>query len=284
MGEEETIRDKFALLETELDERARRMWTATEALSLGYGGVSVVHRATGVAISTVRRGINELMEPGRPAVGRVRRLGGVRKTATTTDPTLVSDVKVPVDSSTRGDPESPLRWTIKSVRRLSAELGAQGHEASHVLVARLLRDSGFSLEANRNVREAGAHPDRNLQFEHINRQVKARLRRREPVTSVDTKKKELDGSFKNAGREWHRKGKPAEVNSTISLSPNSARPFLTASTTSPGTRAGSVSEWTTILLSSSSRLSGAGGASSEPRGTHDLGGVTVHRGERQGFE
>ncbi len=206
------IREKFELLSSELDERARRAWAATEALSLGYGGLSVVHRATGIALSTIRRGIEELTESDRPTLKRVRRPGGGRKSATSTDPSLVSDLEILVDSSTRGDPESPLRWTIKSLRRLSLELRAQGHQASHVLVARLLRDLGFSLQANRKVREGGTHPDRNLQFEHINRQVKGRLHRGEPVISVDTKKKELVGSFKNTGREWHPMGKPPEVN------------------------------------------------------------------------
>jgi hypothetical protein len=128
------------------------------------------------------------------------------------DPYLVSELEALVDSSSRGDPESPLRWTIKSLRRLSMELGSRGHQVSHVVVAHLLRDLGFSLQANRKVREGGTHPDRNLQFEHINRQVKGRLRRGDPVISVDTKKKELVGSFKNAGREWHPMGKPPEVN------------------------------------------------------------------------
>jgi hypothetical protein len=212
MKAEETIREKFELLSLELDERGRRAWAATEALSLGHGGLSVVHRATGIAISTIRRGITELTESDRPAMERVRRTGGGRKSTTTTDPSLISDLELLVDPSTRGDPESPLRWTIKSLRRLSTELRVQGHQASHVLVARLLRDLGFSLQGSRKVREGGTHPDRNLQFEHINRQVKGRLRRGEPVISVDTKKKELVGSFKNAGREWHPKGKPPEVN------------------------------------------------------------------------
>jgi len=212
MEAEETIREKFELLSPEFDERARRAWAAAEALSLGYGGVSLVHRATGIAISTIRRGITQLTESDRPAMERVRRPGGGRRSATKTDPSLISDLELFVDASTRGDPESPLRWTIKSLRRLSTELRAQGHQASHVLVARLLRDLGFSLQANRKVREGSTHPDRNLQFEHINRQVKGRLRRGEPVISVDTKKKELVGSFKNAGREWHPNGKPPEVN------------------------------------------------------------------------
>jgi transposase len=208
---EQTVREKFDLIVPELDERARRAWAATEALALGFGGVSIVHRATGIAISTIRRGVTELMEGNRPAPDRVRRPGGGRKPATETDPHLLSDLEKLLEPSTRGDPESELRWTIKSVRRLAAELRDSGHQVSHVLVARLLRELGFSLQANRKVREGGTHPDRNAQFEHINREVKKRLRRREPSISVDTKKKELVGSFKNPGREWYPQGKPPEV-------------------------------------------------------------------------
>jgi hypothetical protein len=209
---EKTIREKFDLLIPELDERSRRAWAATEALAVGWGGVSTVHRATGLAISTIRRGIEELSSANRPPQDRVRRVGGGRKATTATDPSLLKDLEALLEPSTRGHPEGPLRWTIKSVRRLAGELERRGHAVSHVLVAGLLRDLGFSLQANRKVREGGKHPDRNAQFEHINRQVSARLRRGEPAISVDTKKKELIGSFKNAGREWHPKGQAPEVN------------------------------------------------------------------------
>jgi transposase len=209
---ERTVREKFELIEPELDERARRAWAATEALALGYGGISAVHRATGVAVSTIRRGIEELSSTDRPAADRVRRPGAGRKRATTKDPNLLQDLESLLEPSVRGDPESPMRWTTKSLRRLANGLVAEGHEASHVLVARLLRELGFSLQANRKVREGGKHPDRNAQFQHINSQVKTRLRRGEPVISVDTKKKELVGAFKNGGREWHKEGKPPEVN------------------------------------------------------------------------
>jgi hypothetical protein len=209
---EQTVREKYALLERDLDERARRAWAATEALSLGYGGVSIVHRATGLAVSTIRRGVSDVTSGDRPAPQRVRRPGGGRRRAAEKDPGLLSDLEKLLEPSTRGDPESPLRWTIKSVRRLAAELEKQGHSASRTLVARLLWESGFSLQANRKVHEGGKHPDRNAQFEHINRTVKDRLRRGEPAISVDTKKKELVGSYKNAGREWHREGQAPEVN------------------------------------------------------------------------
>ena len=211
MEAEQTIREKYELLERDLDERARRVWAATEALALGYGGVSIVHRATGMAVSTIRRGISDVTSRDRPAPQRVRRPGGGRKRATEKDPSLLADLENLLESGTRGDPESPLRWTIKSVRRLASELEKQGHLASRTLVARLLRESGFSLQANRKVREGGEHPDRNAQFEHINRTVRARLRRGEPAISVDTKKKELVGNFKNAGREWHPEGQAPEV-------------------------------------------------------------------------
>ena len=212
MGAEQTVREKFDLITRELDERARRAWAATEAIALGYGGVSIVHRATGIAISTIRRGVKELMASDHPAPERVRRPGGGRKRTTETDPDLRADLDALLAPSTRGDPESPLRWTIKSVRRLASELQRAGHHVSHMLVARLLREKGFSLQGNRKVREGGRHPDRNAQFEHINRQVTARRRRGDPTISVDTKKKELVGAFKNAGREWHPEGQAPEVN------------------------------------------------------------------------
>ena len=209
--EERTIQEKFELLERELNERSRRAWAATEALALGHGGISAVHRATGLAVSTIRRGIRDLTSADRAIPDRVRRQGGGRKCKAKMDPTLVGDLDRLVDPSSRGDPESPMRWTIKSVRRLAIELQAGGHDVSHVLVARLLREMGFSLQANRKVRQGGRHPDRNAQFEHINEKVQAQLGRGEPAISVDSKKKELVGDFKNAGREWHRRGQGPEV-------------------------------------------------------------------------
>ncbi len=211
MEQERAIREKFGLLEGGLDERARRAWAAAEALSLGYGGISAVHRATGLAISTIRRGIRDVTSADRPPPGRVRMPGGGRKRKAEADKTLLSDLEELLDASTRGDPESPLRWTIKSVRRLSVELHAMGHDVSHVVVAGLLRELGFRLQANRKMLEGRQHPDRDAQFEHINRRVKAQLMNGEPAISVDVKKKELVGDFRNAGREWHRKGRSPEV-------------------------------------------------------------------------
>jgi hypothetical protein len=170
-----------------------------------------VHRATGLAVSTIRRGVGDVASPEGLAGGRVRRHGAGRKRKVDEDGTLLDDLDRLVDPMTRGDPMSPLRWTAKSVRRLAEELGVRRHAVCHVTVARVLRQMGYSLQANRKVHEGGRHPDRNAQFEHINEQVKRRLRRGEPVISVDSKKKENVGDFKNAGREWHREGQAPAV-------------------------------------------------------------------------
>jgi hypothetical protein len=202
---------KFKRLAGVLDERARRLSAAAEAEVYGAGGISVVARATGLARTTIRRGLKEL-KSGQPLdPGYVRCSGAGRKRRVDEDPTLLSDLEGLIDPDTRGDPESPLRWTVKSVRNLARELREMGHHVSRQLVDELLNGLDFSLQANRKVREGGKHPDRNAQFEFINRRVKSFLRRREPGISVDAKKKELVGSYKNAGREWHKKGKPEEV-------------------------------------------------------------------------
>ena len=194
-----------------LDERARRFWAGAEAKSAGRGGVTAVARATGLSRLTVARGLREL-DSGVPVRGgRVRRPGGGRKAARSLDPALTRVLDELVEPAARGDPQSPLRWTCKSTRRLAKELRAAGHQASHTLVAQLLRDSGYSLQGNRKTREGGAHPDRDAQFEFINARATRRLARREPVISVDTKKKELVGAYKNSGREWHPKGRPEHV-------------------------------------------------------------------------
>jgi len=208
------IRERFALLAGELDERTRRLVAAAEALTLGRGGPSVVARATGVSRRAIREGIWELTgAPTAARVGprRVRRPGGGRKPAVLRDPTLLADLERLVEPVTRGDPESPLRWTCKSVRKLATELGQQGHPVSHRVVAEALHALGYSLQANRKTREGGDHPDRDAQFAHINRQVAAVLARGDPVISVDAKKKELVGDFKNGGREWQPKGTPESV-------------------------------------------------------------------------
>jgi hypothetical protein len=194
-----------------MTERSRRIWAATEAQALGRGGISAVSRATGIDRNTIAKGLKELGSPETLAPERVRRAGGGRKRTSVIDPTLVGDLERLIDPQTRGDPASPLRWTCKSVRKLADELKRKGHQVSHKLVAALLHEMGYSLQANRKVREGKNHPDRNAQFERINRRVRHRISRRQPVISVDCKKKELVGDFKNTGREWHPKGQPEEV-------------------------------------------------------------------------
>lgn len=215
MAEYETIREKFKALRPVLHEQARRLWAATEALGLGRGGISAVAQATGLSRPTIRAGIRELRtgrlaSPGAEAA-RVRRPGGGRKPAVEQNATLLSDLEALVEPSTRGDPQSPLRWTCKSVRRLAAELEAKGHGVSRQLVSRLLHQADYSLQGTCKTREGGQHPDRNAQFEYIARQVRDFQTRGQPVISVDAKKKELVGDFKNAGREWRPQGQPAEV-------------------------------------------------------------------------
>jgi len=206
-----TVR-RFKLLEKHLDERLRRCVAAAEAAALGPRGISIVSRATGVSRRAIRRGLTELREAAGPSPrGRIRRPGGGRKRARAKDPTLGRDLEQLVEPTTRGDPESPLRWTCKSVRQLAAELQRQGHQASHQLVSELLHELGYSLQANRKTLEGTSHPDRNAQFEYINRQVRAFLRTGDPVISVDTKKKELVGHFKNGGREHRPTGDPERV-------------------------------------------------------------------------
>lgn len=211
----ERIRGKFQALNAVLDERSRRQWAATEARECGYGGVTAVAAATGLARDTIAAGIRELeyrtRHPREPVAERLRRRGAGRKPVTDSDPTLVAALEALVEPLTRGDPESPLRWTCKSTRRLAVELTGQGHRVSYRTVAWLLHEAGYRLQANRKTREGQQHPDRNAQFAFINRQVQRFQQRRQPVISVDTKKKELVGDFKNGGREWCPEGTPAEV-------------------------------------------------------------------------
>jgi transposase len=209
--DEVVIGDKYRLLAGGLDERGMRRWAAAEALSLGRGGTAAVARATGIAESTIRRGRRELACEERPEAGRVRRRGAGRKPLTETDPTLLADLERLVDDSSRGDPEAPLRWTAKSLRNLASELRGQGHEISAASVAPLLRRLGYSLQANAKTREGAKHPDRDAQFAHINETVATALKEGRPVISVDTKKKELIGDFKNGGRELRPKGEPEQV-------------------------------------------------------------------------
>jgi transposase len=211
MVDEVAIGDRFRALAGELDERRRRLWAAAEARACGRGGIAAVARATGISEGTIRSGLRELEAGERLGPGRVRRPGGGRKRLADKDPTLLADLERLVDRDSRGDPESPLRWTAKSVRRLAGGLRELGHKVSFRTVARLLRELGYSLQANAKTREGSSHPDRDAQFAHINDTVKAALEAGQPVISVDTKKKELVGDFKNGGRELRPKGSPVPV-------------------------------------------------------------------------
>jgi hypothetical protein len=212
----EGIRTKFELLRPLMNERLRRQWAACEALTLPRGGAALVAEATGLSRTTIWAGRKELraqaeLSPADAPPDRARRPGGGRHLVEDADPTLIRDLEALVEATTRGDPPSPLLWTCKSTRNLAAELKRLGHRVSHVTVAALLHDRDYSLQANCKTREGKQHPDRDAQFEHIGRQVRAFQRQGQPVVSVDTKKKELIGDFKNPGREWHRRGHPEEV-------------------------------------------------------------------------
>lgn len=208
---EKAIKQRFDLLAKELNERTRRLLAASEAMTIGRGGIALVSRATGLSRKAISSGIKQLQEEASVGPGRTRRAGGGRKKTVTKDLSLGEDLEELVEPVTRGDPESPLRWTCKSVRKLAAELNQQGHQISHQLVSELLHNLGYSLQANRKTHEGGEHLDRNAQFEQINAQTKIFLAQGEPVISVDAKKKELVGDFKNAGREWHPEGEPEKV-------------------------------------------------------------------------
>jgi hypothetical protein len=209
------IHQRFLMLENCLDERLRRLVAAAEAKVLGYGGVSVVARATGVSRRAITVGLAEIERGVKPVASsfpmRIRREGGGRKKVTDLDESLKTDLEALIEPMTRGDPESPLRWTCKSLRRLAQELNAQGHEISHSVIGDVLHEMGYSLQANQKVKEGGSHPDRNAQFEFINRRTRRELARGNPVISVDTKKKELVGDFKNFGRQYRPKGDPESV-------------------------------------------------------------------------
>ena len=213
MIDDAAIKLRYAALAPVLDERGRRRFAAAEALAAGRGGVTAVARITGIARSTIDRGLAELRGEAEPdaAPDRVRRKGGGRRPLVVTDPTLLTDLKDLVEPATRGDPTAPLLWTAKSLRNLAAGLRELGHRIGHNVVADLLRDLGYSLQANRKTREGTNHPDRNAQFGYINRKVKQAQAAREPAISVDTKKKELVGDFKNGGREYRPKGQPEPV-------------------------------------------------------------------------
>jgi transposase len=211
MADTAAIAARFQALSPLVDERVRRLLAAAESQAIGKGGISAVARATGISRPVIRQGIAELKDPSRLQPGRIRLPGGGRKKAVDKDATLKRDLETLLESTTRGDPEAPLRWTCKSVRQLTAELKRMKHQVSHQVVADLLHALGYSLQANRKTKEGANHPDRNAQFEHLNGKVKWAMQRRQPVISVDTKKKELIGDFKNNGREWRPQGQPERV-------------------------------------------------------------------------
>ena len=211
----EGIQLRYAALSPLMNERMKRQCAAAEAQSYGWGGVRAVCVAMGISHNTLRKGLRELVlrkkRPGMPITTRLRQPGAGRKRATDADPDLAAALERLVDPATREDPQSPLKWTCKSTAQLAKDLTRQGHPVSPRTVGRLLKAAGYSLQGNRKTKEGGAHPDRNAQFEHINATVKQFQRRKQPVISVDTKKKELVGDFKNGGREWRPQGAPEEV-------------------------------------------------------------------------
>lgn len=207
----ELIRSKFIDLESELDERGRRRWAAIEARSLGRGGISAVAQATGISDRTIRTGLNELNAKESLSSERQRRTGGGRKSRSFEQPELLQALDEMISPCSRGDPTNPLRWTCKSTRRLATELQSAGYQVSASTVRQLLKESGYSLQANRKTLEGKQHPDRDAQFEHINSRVKARKRRGEPALSVDTKKKETLGNKSNVGKSYEPKGCPRQT-------------------------------------------------------------------------
>ena len=211
MVDEVAIGVKFRALAGEFNERQRRLWAASEARAAGRGGIAATARATGMAVDTIRKGIGELESGESIGAGRVRKPGAGRKPLSETDPKLLVDLEQLVEGDRRGDPESLLLWTSKSVRHLAGGLRELGHRVEYVTVAKLLRSLGYSLQANVKTREGRQHPDRDLQFRRIDRTCRQALKDRQPIISIDCKKKELVGDFKNAGREWRPKGEPELV-------------------------------------------------------------------------
>jgi DDE family transposase len=205
------IKKRFEKLTPYLDERLRRLVAAAEALAIGRGGITAVARETGLCRESIRNGCLELENTDKSSPSRIRRVGAGRKRTIDQDPTLRVDLERLVDPVTRGDPESPLRWTCKSTRQLASALIGMGHKTSHRMVAELLHNLGYSLQSNRKTLEGNSHPDRNAQFEHIYQQVKCFQASGDPIISVDTKKKELVGQFKQAGQEWQPVGQPESV-------------------------------------------------------------------------
>ena len=211
MDREDAILMKYQLLAPEMTERTLRLFAAAEAKVWGRGGISGVSRALELSRARIYRGLQDLEEEEKLEPERIRRQGGGRKSRVEEDPTLKRDLERLVSPYTRGDPESPLRWTCKSIRQLAKELTRKGHQTSHRMVAALLREMGYRLQANRKTIEGKQHPDRDAQFKYINQKTQKQQRAGQPVISVDTKKKEKVGDFKNAGREWYPQGHPEKV-------------------------------------------------------------------------
>ena len=217
MDIESAVRERYKNLEWALDERLRRLYAAAEAKAIGHGGITLVQKATGVARGSIKQGLKELLPSQRTPSGdssnqRIRRIGGGRKASVKDDAKLLAALESLVEPVTRGDPESPLRWTCKSLRQLESELRSQGYAVSHTSIGVLLKKLGYSLQGNRETLEGGDHPDRNAQFEFINERAKDAMHNGQPVISVDTKKKELVGQYKNGGKELRPIGNPEEVN------------------------------------------------------------------------
>ena len=213
---EQSLARKYNALSPHMDERTRRIWAAAEARELGYGGEAIVHRATGLDPKTISRGDSDLKEqdhPLLPAEGsrRIRKKGGGRKPLRVQNASFISKLDALIDPTVRGDPMSGIRWTCKSTRTLAKELCQKEQKVSHMTVKRELKRQKYSLQGNRKTDEGSSHPDRDAQFRYINDTVTAFQRRGEPVISVDTKKKELIGNYKNGGKEWLPKGKPSDV-------------------------------------------------------------------------
>jgi transposase len=219
------VRRKYLLLDEYLNELTRRFWAATEAMSLGYGGIAIVAEATGISRRTIERGLRQIKNGDVPTSKRKRRPGAGRKSAEKKQPGLMDALEALVEPLTRGDPESPLRWTCKSTRRIAGELQKEGWTISNCLVDTLLREKGYSLQGNRKTLEGKQHPDRNAQFEHINKQVEKAISDRQPVISVDTKKKELIGNYANSGKKWLKKGEAPTVNGHDFPDPSIPRAF-----------------------------------------------------------
>ena len=208
------LQKKYQAMKPYLNERSRRIWAANEARSLGFGGQKVVHEATGISRGTISKGMQELAieETERVNLQRIRKVGGGRKRKDVLDKDLVQDISNILEASTRGDPETPLLWSSKSTRKIADELNKERQRVSHTTVAKLLDEMGYSLQGNRKVQEGSQHPDRDAQFRFIAEKTKDFQRRKQPVISVDTKKKELIGEYKNGGQDYCKKGKPIEVN------------------------------------------------------------------------